>query len=171
MPRKKHQRQDSTRRHVLNELRLTKMLLAISLTCLSLNFPSYYLRLIVFYEQANDDLTVDERYSSFALYRDILLHNLSYLSYSVNIVIYILFGANFRRALKRVFVPNKKINSKLLKLKAISNDNDTWSLDYSVAETTTSFISSLRNPSKSPKHREQATLHRELLKKQIERKL
>ncbi|CAF1645217.1 unnamed protein product [Adineta ricciae] len=169
VPRKK-QRQDSTRRHILNELRLTKMLLAISLTCLSLNFPSYYLRLIIFYEQANGDSAIDERYSSFALYRDILLHNLSYLSYSVNIVIYILFGANFRRALKRVFVPNKRVNSKLLKLKAISNDNDTWSLDYSIAETTSSFIGSLRSRSKSPKLREQPALHRELAKKQIERK-
>ena len=94
---------ESARRHVLTEVRLTKMLLAISLTCLSLNFPSYYSRVMTFYEQTKDDSSEPERFSTFIIYREILFHYLSYLSYSINIFIYILFGANFRRALKRIF--------------------------------------------------------------------
>ncbi|UJR10391.1 hypothetical protein I4U23_014596 [Adineta vaga] len=160
------QRNDSTRRHILTELRLTKMLLAISLTCLSFNFPSYYLRLVSFYEQTNENLTVDDHYTAFALCRDILLHYMSYLSYSMNIFIYILFGANFRRALKRVFTTNKKLNSKLKNLKSFNHDNDTYSLDYSVGETTPSLNGSIRGYSKSPKLREHFIVHRDLLKKQ-----
>ncbi|CAF1197543.1 unnamed protein product [Rotaria magnacalcarata] len=98
---------DSTGQHILAELRLTKMLLAISLTCLSLNFPSYYVRLIVFYQQTQDNFKQTQKYSTFALYRDVLLHYMSYLSYSINIFIYILCGANFRRALKRIFFRKK----------------------------------------------------------------
>ena len=106
--RKIQQRNESARRHILTELRLTKMLLAISLTCLSLNFPSYYSRLIIFYDQTKDDSTIYEDYSLFALYRDILLHYMSYLSYSINILIYILFGAHFRRVFKKTFSSTEK---------------------------------------------------------------
>ncbi|CAF1387937.1 unnamed protein product [Rotaria sordida] len=116
---------ESTRRHILTELRLTKMLLAISLTCLSLNFPSYYLRLIIFYEQTKDNLKTNENFSVFTLYRDVLLHYMSYLSYSINIFIYILFGANFRRALKRIFLCKTTFNSNSLKLKSCTSDNET----------------------------------------------
>ncbi|CAF2375173.1 unnamed protein product [Rotaria sp. Silwood2] len=123
--RRKQHSHDSTRRHILTELRLTKMLLAISLTCLSLNFPSYYLRLIIFYEQTKNELKSNEHYSVFTLYRDVLLHYMSYLSYSINIFIYILFGANFRRALKRVFLRKKNFHSNLLKMKSFNNDNET----------------------------------------------
>jgi hypothetical protein len=161
--RKKHQRNDSARRHILTELRLTKMLLAISLTCLSLNFPSYYLRLTFFYEQTKDDLTTNDNYSTFAFYRDVLLHYMSYLSYSINIFIYILFGANFRRGLKKVFFPVKKFHSNTLKLKSFNNDNDTCSLEYSIAETTASLNGSLRSYSRSPKLREQTNSRRGLL--------
>ena len=103
MRKKVPQGQESARRHVLTEVRLTKMLLAISLTCLSLNFPSYYSRLMTFYEQTKDDSSEPEGFSLFLIYREILFHYLSYLSYSINIFIYILFGANFRRTLKRIF--------------------------------------------------------------------
>ncbi|CAF0825647.1 unnamed protein product [Rotaria sp. Silwood1] len=123
--RRKRHCHDSTRRHILTELRLTKMLLAISLTCLSLNFPSYYFRLIIFYEQTKDGLKLKENYNDFTLYRDVLLLYMSYLSYSINIFIYILFGANFRRALKRIFSRKKKFNSNLLKMKSFNNDNET----------------------------------------------
>ncbi|CAF1155794.1 unnamed protein product [Adineta steineri] len=156
---------DSTRRHILTELRLTKMLLAISFTCLSLNFPSYYLRLIVFYEQTKDDLISKETYTNFALYRDVILHYMSYLSYSINIFIYIFFGANFRRALKRVFLPSKRFNANLMKLKSFNNDNDTCSLDYSIGETTASLNGSIRSYPKSPKLRELNYIHRKLLAK------
>ncbi len=161
---RKKQRTDLTRRHILTELRLTKMLLAISLTCILLNFPSYYLRLIIFYEQTkDDDLKSNEIYSNFALHRDVLLHYMSYLSYSINIVIYILFGANFRRALTKVFLPGKKFNSNLLKLKSFANDNDTWSLDHSIAETNASLNGSIRV---YPKSREQISLRRKIMTKQ-----
>ncbi len=160
-------RNESARRHILTELRLTKMLLAISLTCLSLNFPSYYLRLIFFYEQTKDDLTTNDNYSAFALYRDVLLHYMSYLSYSINIFIYILFGAHFRRVFKRIFSPRKRINSNLLQLKSFNTDNDTWILDCSIGETTGSLNGSIRGYSKSPKLPEQNSLHRVLLTKQL----
>lgn len=120
---------ESTRRHILTELRLTKMLLAISLTCLSLNFPSYYLRLILFYEQTDDDSKSNQSYSVFTLYRDVLLHYMSYLSYSVNIFIYILFGVNFRRALLRLFCP-KKINSNRLNPKSSGDYNQISLYDH-----------------------------------------
>ena len=99
-------RQDSAQRHILTELRLTKMLLAISLTCLSLNFPSYYLRFMFLYEHAQDTPASNKTHTNeidFAFYRDVIFHYMSYLSYSINIVIYLLFGGNFRRALKRLF--------------------------------------------------------------------
>jgi hypothetical protein len=163
---RKQQRHDSARRHILTELRLTKMLLTISLTCLSLNFPSYYSRLVFFYEQSKDDLTGNENYSAFALYRDILLHYMSYSSYSVNIVIYILFGANFRRAFKRVFLHRKKFQSNTFKLKSFNIDNDLYSLDCSVGETTASLNGSLRGHSKSPKLREQTNSRRDILIRQ-----
>lgn len=123
LPRKPHSN-DSSRRHILTELRLTKMLLAISLTCLSLNFPSYYLRLIVFYEQTRGDLSQNENESALSLYTDVLLHYLSYLSYSINIFIYILFGANFRRELKRIFFSKKRFGSRKVTRHSSHNDVD-----------------------------------------------
>jgi hypothetical protein len=164
--RKKQQlRHESARRHILTELRLTKMLLAISLTCLSLNFPSYYLRLTFFYEQTKDDLTISETYTIFTLYRDVLLHYLSYLSYSINIFIYILFGANFRRGLQKVFLPSKTSRSNILKLKSFNNENET--LEYSIGETTGSLYGSLRIHSRSPKVREQTGLRRGLCQREL----
>jgi len=160
--RKIQQSHESARRHILTELRLTKMLLAISLTCLSLNFPSYYSRLIIFYDQTKDDSTMPEDYSIFALYRDILLHYMSYLSYSINILIYILFGAHFRRVFKKLFLRRKKFNLSKLKLRSFNTDNDTWSLDFSIAETTASLNGSIRG---YPKSREQTILRREPLTK------
>ena len=160
--RKYQQRHESARRHILAELRLTKMLLAISLTCLSLNFPSYYLRLIIFYEQTKD-LTIDENYSSFTLYRDVLLHYMSYLSYSINIFIYILFGTHFRRVFKKLFLPGEKFNSNKLQLKMFNTDQDTWSIDQSITETTGSLNGSIRRYSKSPKFRGQRNLRRVLV--------
>jgi hypothetical protein len=165
-------RNESARRHILTELRLTKMLLAISLTCLSLNFPSYYLRLIMFYEQTKDLPIINEDYSDFALYRDILLYYMSYLSYSINLFIYILFGAHFRRVFKRIFFRTKTNNLKnILKLKSFNADNDTWSLDYSIAETTGSLYGSIRGYSKSPKLHEQTSLRRALLIKQLSERI
>lgn len=166
--RKKASRHEPSRRHILTELRLTKMLLAISLTCLSLNFPSCYLRFIVFYEQTKDDWPLDDQYSSFALYRDVLLHYMSYLSYSVNIIIYVLFGANFRRALKRIFLSRKKLNSKLHKMKAFGNEIDSGSLDYSVGETSASLNGSIRGCSRSPKVREHKLASHKLPRKLVD---
>jgi hypothetical protein len=160
--RKNQQRHESARRHILTELRLTKMLLAISLTCLSLNFPSYYSRLIIFYDQTKDDSIMHQDYSIFALYRDILLHYMSYLSYSINILIYFLFGSHFRRVFKKVFFSQKKLNLSKLKLRSSNTDNDTWSLDFSIAETTASLNDSIRG---YPKLREQTILRREPLMK------
>ena len=60
---------------------------------------------------------------------------MSYLSYSINIFIYILFGANFRRGLRKVFLPSKKSRSNILKLKSFHNENETCSLEYSIGET------------------------------------
>ncbi|CAF0740780.1 unnamed protein product [Didymodactylos carnosus] len=113
-----------TVRNVLTEVRLTKMLLAISFTCLSLNFPSYYLRLMFFYEHTKDNdnnnnettITImDENKIKMITYRDMMLLYLSYLSYSINILIYLFFGANFRRALKRLcctVVTQKRTNER-----------------------------------------------------------
>jgi hypothetical protein len=150
--RKNQQRHESARRRIFTELRLTKMLMAISLTCLCLNFPSYYSRLIIFYEQTKDDLIPNENYSPFALYRDVLFHYLSYLSYSINILIYILFGAHFRRVFKKVFLSKKKFNFNILKFKSFNADNDTWSLEYSIGETTASLNGSIPGYSKSREH-------------------
>ncbi len=103
-----------------------------------------------------------EDYSIFALYRDILLHYMSYLSYSINILIYILFGAHFRRVFKKLFLRRKKSNLSKLKLRSFNTDNDTWSLDFSIAETTASLNGSIRG---YPKSREQTILRREPLTK------
>ncbi len=165
-------RNESAQRHVLTELRLTKMLLAISLTCLLLNFPSYYLRFIFLYEQSKGSSSSDETNSNeidFAFYRDVIFHYLSYLSYSINIVIYLLFGGNFRRALKRLFSLTTKrpenFNLTLRGKKLYYNDK---MYDYeSTGVTVTSPTSSLRSHSRSFKLREQASLHRTLRQQQI----
>jgi len=153
--RKIQQRHESARRHILTELRLTKMLLAISLTCLLLNFPSYYSRLIFYYQQSNDELSMTYDYTLFALYRDIILHYMSYLSYSINIVIYFLFGVHFRRVFKKIFFPQQIKQFNRLKLKSFNTDNDTWSLDF---ETTGSLNGSIRGYSRSPQLRKQNSL-------------
>ncbi len=165
-------RNESAQRHVLTELRLTKMLLAISLTCLSLNFPSYYLRLIFLYEQSKERSSSDMTNSNeidFAFYRDVIFHYMSYLSYSINIVIYLLFGGNFRRALKRLFSLTSKrsenFNSTLRGKKLFCNDK---MYDYeSTGITQATPNSSLRSHSKSFKLREQASLRRKLCQQQI----
>ena len=146
-------RPDAARRHVLTELRLTKMLLAISFTCLSLNFPSYYSRLLSFYEQTKGggDVGNNDDYSTFALYRDILLYNMSYLSYSINIFIYVLFGANFRRALKRLFSPRKNFFSKMHKIKSFNDNAHSYSLRHSITQMTASFNGSLVVCAKAPR--------------------
>ncbi|CAF0880178.1 unnamed protein product [Didymodactylos carnosus] len=104
-------------RNILTEVRLTKMLLAISFTCLSLNFPSYYLRLMMFYQNTKDNnnnnqTTMDENKIKMITYRDMILMYLSYLSYSINILIYLSFGGNFPRALKRLCCTAVKHKSK-----------------------------------------------------------
>jgi hypothetical protein len=58
------------------------------------------------YEQSHENQatdTVNSNEIDFAFYRDVIFHYMSYLSYSINLVIYVLFGGNFRRALKRLF--------------------------------------------------------------------
>ena len=122
-------RHQSIPKQIFTELRLTKMLLAISLTCLSLNFPSYYSRLIMFY---NPNRHQTETF--WAFYKDMLFHYMSYMSYSVNILIYFLFGTHFRRVFKRVFLPTKQITAARLKLRALQMDHETWSMDYSVTD-------------------------------------
>ena len=161
-------RNESAQRHVLTELRLTKMLLAISLTCLSLNFPSYYLRFMFLYKQSQNNSELDNISSNeidFSLYRDIIFHYISCLSYSINIVIYLLFGGNFRRALKRLFTltssRSENFNSTLRGKKLLNHDYESTGI------TTTSPNSSLRSYSKSYKLREQASLRRTLRQQQI----
>ena len=129
--RKPLSRHQSIPKQIFTELRLTKMLLTISLTCLSLNFPWYYSRLIIFYNP-NRDLNL----TFWTFYKDILFHYMSYLSYAINILIYFLFGTHFRRVFKRVFLPTKQITSARLKLRAAQVDNDTWSMDCSIADLT-----------------------------------
>jgi hypothetical protein len=169
-------RNDSAHRHVLTELRLTKMLLAISLTCLSLNFPSYYLRLMFLYEHSKERSPADEKNSNemdFAFYRDVIFHYMSCLSYSINIVIYLLFGGNFRRALKRLFSltssRSKNLNSNLGRKKFLKNDKNHGNMDDydSTGLTSLSPNSSLRSHSKSLKLREQASLRRTLRQQQL----
>ncbi len=156
-------RNESARRHVLTELRLTKMLLAISFTCLLLNFPSYYLRLIILYEQSKGSSSSFDMSNSnendFAVYRNLFFHCLSYLSYSINIAIYLLFGGNFRRALKRLFSLTSKRSENFnstLRGKKLYYDYD------STGEGLASPNSSLRSHNKSLKLREQASLRRTL---------
>lgn len=166
-------RNDSAQRHVLTELRLTKMLLAISFTCLSLNFPSYYLRFIVLYEHrkespsspssstttASNKINSTETY--FTLYRDVIFHCLSYLSYAINIFIYLLFGGNFRRAFRRLISfkssrSEKNLNT-ILHRKIQCNHEKQYGniIDYdSVGITSTSLNSSLRDYSKPFQARE-----------------
>lgn len=154
-------RNESAQRHVLTELRLTKMLLAISLTCLSLNFPSYYLRFMFLYSQSQGTSSSEMPPSNdvdISFYRDIIFHYLSYLSYSINLVIYLLFGGNFRRALKHLFSLSSKrsdnFNSRLRGKRHYLKDK---MYDYdSPGVTLTSPNSSLRSHSKSFKLREQA---------------
>ena len=151
-------RPDAARRHVLTELRLTKMLLAISFTCLSLNFPSYYSRLLSFYEQTKDDVSSNntinnnDDYSTLALHRDILFYNMSYLSYSINIFIYVLFGANFRRALKRLCSPRKNFFSKMHKIKSCNHNNaHSYSFHHSITQMTATFNGSVGVCAKPPR--------------------
>lgn len=155
---------ESAQRHILTELRLTKMLLAISLTCLSLNFPSYYLRLMFLYEKTRETSSEDTVHSNeidLAFYRDVIFHYMSYFSYSINLFIYLLFGGNFRRALKRLFsltiTRSENYNSTLRGKKAYDNEH---TYDYeSMGVTLTSTNSSLRSHSKLS---EQASVHRKL---------
>jgi hypothetical protein len=167
-------RNESAQRHILTELRLTKMLLAISFTCLLLNFPSYYLRLIFLYKQSqkssssssSSDMANSNDFD-FAFYCDVIFHNMSYLSYSINIVIYLLFGGNFRRALKRLFSLTKKRSENLNSTLRGKKLNDKM-YDYdSTGITLTSPNSSLRSHSKSFKLREQASLRRTLRQQQL----
>jgi hypothetical protein len=169
-------RNESAQRHVLTELRLTKMLLAISLTCLSLNFPSYYLRFMFLYKHSKGSSASDEKHSNvidFSFYRDVIFHHISYLSYTINIVIYLLFGGNFRRALKRLFSLTSKrsenVNSTLRGKTLFQHDKHYGHVyDYdSTGITLTSPNSSLRSYSKSFKLREQASLRRTLRQQQL----
>ena len=169
-------RNESAQRHVLTELRLTKMLLAISLTCLSLNFPSYYLRFMFLYEQSKESSSSNETHSNeidFAFYRDVVFHYMSYLSYSINIVIYLLFGGNFRRALKRLFSltssRSEGWNSASRGLSSLYNEKQYGNMhEYdSVGLTSASHNSSACGYSKSFKLREQASLRRTLRQQQI----
>ncbi|CAF4498214.1 unnamed protein product [Rotaria sp. Silwood2] len=175
-------RHESAQRHVLTELRLTKMLLAISLTCLSLNFPSYYLRFIFLYEHSQENsasnktittTTTTTTETDFAVYRDVIFHCMSYLSYSINIFIYVLFGGNFRRALKRLFslTPSHSdhLNTTLRRKRLFNNEKQYGNItDYdSIAMTSTSLHDSLRDSSKSFKLREQSSLRRSLQKQPI----
>ncbi|CAF2982258.1 unnamed protein product [Rotaria socialis] len=168
-------RHDSVHRHVLTELRLTKMLLAISLTCLSLNFPSYYLRFIFLYEQStpsssqsSDKNNLNE--TEFALYRGVLFHCMSYLSYAINIFIYLLFGGNFRRALKRLFSFKSAHSENFATLNRIAMPNyekhNGNIADYN-SMTTASFQCSLRDYTESLKAREQSSLPHRLHKKPV----
>lgn len=164
-------RNDSAHRHVLTELRLTKMLLAISLTCLSLNFPSYYIRLMFFYKYSQEDMSsvsVSPSTSSssnqttsnvidFTFYRDVIAHYMSYLSYAINIVIYLLFGGNFRRALKRLFSLTSTRSDRLnahLRGKVLVNHENICGTSYDCDSTglsTTTPQSSIRGYSKGSK--------------------
>ena len=155
-------RNESAQRHVLTELRLTKMLLAISLTCLSLNFPSYYLRFMFLYSQPSTSSSSSDMPPSndldISFYRDMIFHYISYLSYSINLVIYLLFGGNFRRALKHLCSLSSKrsdnFNSRHLGKRSYLKDK---MYDYdSPGVTLTSPNSSLRSHTKSFKLREQA---------------
>ena len=145
---------ESAQRHILTELRLTKMLLAISLTCLSLNFPSYYLRFMFLYEKSRESSASDTAPSSneidLAFYRDVIFHYMSYFSYSINLFIYLLFGGNFRRALKRLFSLTIKrpenFNSTTRGKKLYDNEH-TYDYD-SIGVTLISTNGSLRSHSK-----------------------
>ncbi|UJR35572.1 hypothetical protein I4U23_028325 [Adineta vaga] len=168
-------RNESAHRHVLTELRLTKMLLAISLTCLSLNFPSYYLRFMFLYKQSRSSSQSDENplnEINFASY-DVLFHYMSYLSYSINIVIYVLFGGNFRRELKRLFSltssRSDNTNSASRGLNSCYSEKQYGNMNEyeSVGVTSASPNSSMRDYSKSFKLREQASLRRTLRQQQI----
>ena len=183
-------RQDSARRHILTELRLTKMLLAISLTCLSLNFPSYYLRLMFLYENSKPSPTTTTIATTttppsspsnrthtneidFSFYRDVIFHYLSYLSYSINIVIYLLFGGNFRRALKRLFSltssrsehlnAHVRSNNWFNQEKTLSN-----SCEYdSISAVTPSPNDSLSGNVKASKARDHPSRHRPVRQQQL----
>ncbi|CAF1146760.1 unnamed protein product [Adineta ricciae] len=165
-------RNESAHRHVLTELRLTKMLLAISFTCLSLNFPSYYLRFMFLYHHSRSSSQPTETHSAFY---DVIFHFMSYLSYSINIVIYLLFGGNFRRALKRLF--SFKSSSSLRAdndnsvSRGLNSDKQYGNFNEydSVGLTSASPNSSIRicGSTRSGKLREQASLRRTLRQQQI----
>ncbi len=165
-------RNESAQRHVLTEIRLTKMLLAISLTCLSLNFPSYYLRFMFLYKKTRESSSNDTGNSNeidFAFYRDVIFHYMSYLSYSINLVIYLLFGGNFRRALKRLFsLTSKRPENFNSTVRGKKTDHPDKPYDHeSTGGTLISPNSSLRSHSKSFKLREQASLRRKLRQQQM----
>ncbi|CAF1239075.1 unnamed protein product [Rotaria magnacalcarata] len=167
-------RHDSAHRHVLTELRLTKMLLAISLTCLSLNFPSYYLRFIILYDQStpsssqsSDKNNLNE--TDFALYRGVLFHCMSYLSYSINIFIYLLFGGNFRRALKRLFsfksAHSENFTTTINRTATLNHEIHKGSNAEYNSMTTASLQRSLRGNTTPFKAREHSSLPHRLHKK------
>ena len=101
------------------------MLLYISSTCILLNLPSYCLRLLLFYQQTQHNF-INENYTIQILYRDVLTHYLSYLCYSINIIIYILFGKHFRCTLKKIlFIKKNLINNSIQMKSFYTNENDT----------------------------------------------
>ena len=158
-------RHESAQKHVLTELRLTKMLLAISLICLSLNFPSYYLRFIFLYKNSKEHSSTNSNEINLIFYCGIIFHCMSYLSYSINIIIYLLFGGNFRRALKHLFsltpIQSSNFNINLRRNKLFNHHDqrgNTVAYDSSIVVTSGSPCSR----SKSFKSQKQFSLDRPL---------
>ena len=109
----------------------------------------------------------------FSFYRDVIFHYLSYLSYSINIVIYLLFGGNFRRALKRLFslasTDSEQLNARVRSTNGVHQEKTMGnSCEYdSISAVTPSPNDSLRGNVKAPKARSATSRHRTLRQQQL----
>ena len=109
----------------------------------------------------------------FTFYRDVIAHYMSYLSYAINIVIYLLFGGNFRRALKRLFSLTSTRSERLnadFRGKYSANQEKSYGASYdgdSTGLSTTTPQSSLRGYAKGAKMRDLSHGRRFIRQQQI----
>ena len=87
-------------RKVVPAAKITKMLLIVSVMFFFLNFPSHVIRLYIL---LNSFVKGHDNISATLSTIQILFHFVYYSSFSVNILIYVSFGKNFRNVFKGLF--------------------------------------------------------------------
>jgi len=90
----------SVKRRVIPIAKVTKMLFVVSLVFVSLNVPSHVIRLLILvgnFTQGHSTTTVTLATIQHAF------QILYYLSFSINIIVYAVFGSNFRNMFRKTF--------------------------------------------------------------------